>query len=66
MATATLMYPFAEMRGTLLHCDRVYSRMVHGKCILQHKPQMKSPKRIAACQAFGAKYGTARKKQDSS
>lgn len=62
MAQANLMYPFAEVHGTLRQDDKTYCRMINGKCILQHKPQMKSPKRIAACMAFGAKYGTARKK----
>ena len=61
MAIAKLTYPLEELRGVLQKSDDVYVRMMHGKCVVQRKPKMKSKKRIAACKAFGRKYGTARK-----
>ncbi|MCQ2346514.1 MAG: hypothetical protein MJZ92_01120 [Paludibacteraceae bacterium] len=62
MATATLQFPFDELHGAIAKKDDVYIRVVNGKHIIQHKPRMKSAKRIEACKAFGKQFGTERKK----
>lgn len=66
MAETQLMYPFAIVRGNLGDTGKLYCRMMHGKCIIQHKPNRKNhtptPAEQANRESFGARYGTARKK----
>ena len=59
---ATLIEPYATMRGTIKRTDNKYTRMYRGKCILQSRPTKQSPLQAQLRQQFGAKYGTARKK----
>lgn len=65
MAIVKLEYPITALRGVLNKKSGFYARMVHGKCEVRRRPQMQSEKRIAACQRFGAIYGTARKKKET-
>ena len=62
MAKANLIYPFATLNGRMKGHDKVYMRTSWGRCIIQHTPRILSEKRRAACEAFGKKYGTNRKK----
>ncbi len=59
---ATLIEPYATMRGTIKRTDNKYTRMYRGKCILQSKTTKQSPLQALLRQQFGEKYGTARKK----
>lgn len=65
MAFATLIRPFTELRGTLKNHDKVYTRMLNGKCVIQSKPNRSShvptPAETANRRRFGEIYGTARK-----
>jgi len=66
MAQATLMYPFATLQGNLDDKGKLYSRLLNGKLIVQHKPNRKNhiptPAEAANRRSFGARFGTARKK----
>ena len=56
MAIATLQEPYDAMHGSLSKRDRVYPRMLNGRCIVQGKPTHPTPKQIAAREAFKRKY----------
>jgi len=58
-----LMYPLEALRGKMKKNDKVYVRTAWGQCIMQRVPRILSEKRRAACEAFGKKYGTDRKKK---
>ena len=53
---ATLIEPYATMRGTIARTDNKYTRMYRGKCILQSKPTKSTPKQRAMRLAFGQLY----------
>jgi len=45
--------------------DEVYMRMAWGQCIIQRVPRVMSEKRRKACEEFGRRFGTNRKKIDN-
>lgn len=55
-----LEIPVKEIHGSIDPQSEVYYRVLNGVQIMQRKPRMRSPKRIAACIAFGEKYGKGR------
>ena len=58
---ATLIEPYATMRGSVSKRDKLYTRMLNGRCIIQHKPRRASPAQQAHRHEFGDLYGTSRK-----
>ena len=65
MAIANLIDPIAELRGQLKNTDKVYARMLNGKCVLQRKPNraehVPTKREAENRRRFGEKYGTSRK-----
>ena len=62
---ATLIEPYATMRGTVSKRDKLYTRMLNGRVILQRKPRKQSPLQAKLRKQFGIDHGTARKKPPS-
>lgn len=60
--TAEWIHPILRLRGSLTR--DYYVRLLRGKQVVQRKPRKPmSPRKAAACKAFGERFGTARKKK---
>ena len=62
---ATLIEPYATVRGSISKRDKLYTRMLNGRCLIQHKPRRASPAQRAHRDWFGKTYGFNRKKSFS-
>ena len=59
---ATLIEPYATVRGSISKRDKLYTRILNGRILLQHKPRKQSPLQAQLREQFGRDFGTARKK----
>ena len=57
----TLIEPYATVRGSISKRDKLYTRVLNGRILLQHKPRRASPAQRAHRDWFGKTYGTSRK-----
>ena len=57
----TLIEPYATVRGSISKRDKLYTRILNGRILLQHKPRYASPAQRAHRDWFGKTYGTNRK-----